>query len=277
MDVSGYEFLIGAIFVVFHTMGRFNTPETSRSGTTAAQYYLAEICYVVFFVIAYWFLARSPDLLRQFGITITDKAEGFASPFLAALCLTLLLPNIPVLSEMDRRARHRLHQIAAIPSEARRLSRTLQSCLWTVSAENRHEVKAALLTMGVQPGHISFNPPAADAPAYPRYLWTKVSALMRRLNTWERDADFGSFLTEFPGEHERLRRRYRRLQGRASGALGPKPVRPYAETRRRQGVRAAEPGPPPLEFFPHFVTVWIAGIERGRSVCDERRGSAEEV
>ena len=224
MDLSGYEFLIGAIFVVFHTMGRFNTPKTSRSGTTAGQYYVAETCYVVFFVILYWILARSPDVLSQLGVPITEKAGGFASPFLAALCLTLLLPNIPVLSEMDRRARHWLHQIAAIPSEARRLSRTLQSCAWTISEEERPRVRLDLLGMQVQPKHVCFDSPATNAPTYPRYLWTKVSALMRELNTWRNDTNFGSFLTEFKDEHERLQRRYQGLQQHAHEALAGVPA-----------------------------------------------------
>ena len=214
-----YELLIGAVFVVFHAIGRFNTPETSRSGTTAARFHLAETCYVVFFVMAYWFLARSPDLLVKIVGDIPDEAHGFTSPFLAALCLTLLLPNIPVLSDMDRRARNRLHKIAAIPSEARRLSRLLQHCPWTVSKGDRQAMEATLLAMGMQPGQISFNSPTPVAPTYSRYLWTKVSALMSQLTIWEREADFGSFVTEFRDDHERVQRRYRRLQGRSTGAL----------------------------------------------------------
>src|SRR5688572_3171017 len=123
------DLFLGAVFVLFYAANRFNTPATNRSSTTAVRYYLSLFCYCVVGLVAYISFVKFPHLLAFLmqgnDAVVEPWAKQLSSPLLVALLLTVLLPKLPLLSDLDNWVRKQLQEIAEIPFEARRLGAQL--------------------------------------------------------------------------------------------------------------------------------------------------------
>jgi hypothetical protein len=190
--------------------GRFNTPHTNRSSTTALRYYTAFFCYLLVGMGLYVALLSFGPLLE--GIK-TEAAffgelrkELSSAPF-AALLLTVLLPKIPLLAEGDAWIREHLQRMGAIPYEARRLASELQKSRFSFSPRLREEVTARLVSEGFQADDLLFE----ESPGL-GYVWTRTSALMVLIEEWEGDRKFTGFLDQFASEYNALKESYRRLK-----------------------------------------------------------------
>lgn len=123
---------------------------------------------------------------------------------LGALLLTVLLPKVPVLSAVDEWFRTRLQAMAAIPHEVRRIAAKLRRAPFRIeNASARQALTAALVDKGFERADLLF-----DGGPTPEASWTKLSALMQRLDAWDADSHFTTFALTCPGELAALRRRY---------------------------------------------------------------------
>jgi hypothetical protein len=221
------QIVLSAIAIVVFAVERFNTPPAdpragivpyriSRSTTTAASYYTAVSLYGAIAVAVFAFLLLSPkglDLLAQMGPGVFSTIPTWArqSPeLLVALILTVLLPKIPILSDMDEWFRTRLQRMAAIPHEVRRLSAQIRRAPFLVDSDGRQIVLNALVAHGFDPADVRF-----EEGSTPHDQWTKLSLLMHELDDWDADARFTSYVLTYPNEFNALKRRYDALLFRA--------------------------------------------------------------
>ncbi len=135
------DMLLCGLLVAVFSLNRFNSlqdrefPPPSRSTTTAIRYHMAQALYVLFSVALLVAFAVSPQLLRLFQFDpskMPEQVKNLPSSYVAALLLTSLLPNVPLLGRVDGWIRERLYAAALIPSEARRLKRQLMGVRFIV-------------------------------------------------------------------------------------------------------------------------------------------------
>jgi hypothetical protein len=204
------DLMLGAVFVVFYAAGRFNTPRTNRSSTTAGRYFAALICYVLVGLVFYATLVHFPHLfafaLQGDEAAVTPWAKELSRPLLVALLLTVLLPKLPFLNDLDNWIRKCLQDMAAIPYEVRRLSAQLRKGNLEVPDELQAEVRQKLENSGFSSRDICF-----DGSPTPVRLWTRLAVLLAKLEDWESDRKMAGYLATCPDEMERLRKRYEQL------------------------------------------------------------------
>jgi len=204
------DLTLGAVFVVFYAASRFNTPRTNRSSTTAGRYFAGLFCYVLVGLAFYATLAHFPHLLA-FALQGNEApsapwAKELSRPLLVALLLTVLLPKLPFLSELDNWIRKRLQDMAAIPYEVRRLSAQLRKGNLDVPEELQAEVRQKLENNGFSVKDINF-----EAGRTPVQLWTRLAVLLAKLEDWESDRKMAGYLATCPDEMDRLRKRFEQL------------------------------------------------------------------
>lgn len=214
MTGSIIDFVLGTFLVGLYATDRFNTPASNRSSTTAARYYTAAALYLgvatgVYALLLFGF----PQLANQWAPTVIEGlpwAKDLSAPLLVALLLTVSLPRVPILSNIDEWIRKNLQHMAAIPYEVRRLSAALRKAPFHVPAERQEEIRSGMLEEGFQAADILF----LEGPA-PQSLWTKVTALMKSQEDWESHPRFSGFVASFSTELEALRTRYKHLTPKA--------------------------------------------------------------
>jgi hypothetical protein len=122
------EWIIGGLLVLLYAHGRFHTPKTIVGSTTLYRYYLAAVLYYAATLLLFGFLAvlvsSSPQILAALqvggeGEAVSESLRGVSSPILAALLMTALLPNFPVLSRMDAWMLQLFQDLGNIPLEVR--------------------------------------------------------------------------------------------------------------------------------------------------------------
>jgi hypothetical protein len=221
------ESLIGAAFVVFYAFERFGKPPAepggravtyhSRATTTAAAYYSAVVLYCGAGLTVYAALLLYPSLLDKLGHLTPDLVELVPevlrqSPAVVlALLLTVLTPKVPVLAGVDAFLRTRLQHMAAIPHEVRRLAAELRRAPFRPPDETeQRELVATLVGEGFDAGDLRF-----DGGTSPQALWTRLAALVRRLEVWDADSHLQEYFLSCPGELAALRERYEEILPKA--------------------------------------------------------------
>lgn len=207
------EMIVGAAFIVLYSYSRFNTPPTTRASTTAFRYHFGATLYTFTILAIYCLLASVRPLATEFsGEEVSPNLLlELSDPLLAALLLTVLLPNTPWLSEIDSILRKKAQKVAAIPFEVRRLSQELRRLPLDFPEAVRQQTRAELSRQGIEEADLLFD--TSDAP---QHVWTRISALMTSLNAWETDSRFVSFAVRFSAEWDAVRRDYRRLSSQAA-------------------------------------------------------------
>jgi hypothetical protein len=216
--ITHLEYLIGGVFVIMYAASRFNTPVTNRSTTTWLRYHLAASMYlgvglVLFALLAAYhpFQTALKHLLPTLGDELAAKMAGQISPpLLAALCLTVLLPKVPYLSDVDAWIRQELQHMAAIPFEARRVSAELRRAAFTVPDDIRARVSEDLLAGDFRKEDLAFE----ESPSV-QHLWTKIAVLVRHLDGLEADHRFAAFMAGYAAELASIRATYAMLSPKA--------------------------------------------------------------
>jgi hypothetical protein len=213
MGKETVELVIGAVFVIIHTYSHFNSPPSNRGSTTALRYHTAALTYCFIYLVFYYSFTKYPGLLHPLAI---DQVGGSADmlkavkdlppALVAALVFTVLLNRIPLLSGADAWLRNRLQRYAEIPNEARRLAKQMLKAGFDMPAADREQIKENLLSAGFKEADILFDE-SGDA----RYLWTRISVLMAKLESWGEDRKYSGYICENAGAYQALENRYERL------------------------------------------------------------------
>ncbi len=211
------ELLFGSLLIVIYATQRFNNPPAIRSSTTAGRYYASVTTYLLIYLATFYVCTKYPKLLEFFAIDTTDlNAHGVSSNqsniILGALLLSLLVPRIPIISEVDKRLRRFLHRLAAIPYEAIRLSSEIQSSRYEVPPQLQDALYSELENQGFEQDKID-----VDDSVMAR--WISIVSLMVQLEDWKRSRQFSSFIEERSGQFDRLTEHYARLAKSALNAV----------------------------------------------------------
>jgi hypothetical protein len=214
MEHKGLDLAVGAVFVLFYTAHRFNTPSTNRSSTTAARYFLALGAYCIVGLGVYLALVQFPHLVTFLAQGETDDVPEYAktlsSPLLVALLTTVLLPKVPLLSGLDAWVCKQLQEMAAIPHEVRRLSAALRKQPFAISEEVQAAVRTKLQNEGFDPRDVRF-----DQGQGPAQIWSLTTALLTELEDWEGDRRMTCCFQEFGDTLEKIEARHAALVGKA--------------------------------------------------------------
>src|ERR1051325_6265690 len=208
------DLLIGVAFILFYSSNRFNTPNTNRCSTTAGRYYVALVLYCLAGLLFYLALVHFPNLVTFFvqgeGGVVPDWAKELTTPLLVTLLLTVLLPKLPLLSQIDSWIYKELQYMAAIPYEVRRLSAELRKAQSLVSDEDQDLLREELGKGGFSPEEILFKPEQV-----PAHLWVRLGILFVKIDDWRSDRKMSRYLQDFPAELDNLRKRYNQLLPKA--------------------------------------------------------------
>lgn len=203
--------LLGGLLIFIYATERFNTPRTIRASTTAGRYYSAATIYLLIYLVTFFLFSKYPHLLKLL-ISDTEAQQHLAkmddsnTPILVAIIFSLLVPKIPLISELDTRLRAFLHRLASIPYEAIRMSKEVQGMRFaipdTIAEELRHEMEER--NFPVQAG------PADKTDPIVRN-WMNIATLVIQLRRWEQSDMFAAFMQERSGQLQRINERYLRL------------------------------------------------------------------
>jgi len=214
---------VGLLFVLFQAGRRFNTPSTNRSSTTAGRYYMALGVYWAAAGTTYLGLSEFPHLIRFLTAdfvgagqapAVLAAAERLSSPLFAALLMTVLLPNLPLLSGIDRWIFRELQGVAAIPYEVRRLSAELRGLPCSLPADVREEIGERLDSEGIAGGDVRF-----EGGAAPQQAWTSLTGLFILVERWEKDRRMAAYVEEYAEALATLRARRQALIPKARGCF----------------------------------------------------------
>ncbi len=205
---------IGIFFVVFYSVQRFNTPPTNRSSTTFGRYFLALFPYCLSAVAMYLVLVLggTPALVQFLtgNAVLDDLKEALSHPLAMALLLTVALPKVPLLADLDRWTLRQLQGFAAIPFEVRRLTAVLCKKAFTVPEDVQVTVMRRLQNEGFDERDIRFTgeqTPARD--------WTVLTALLMRIDDWRCDRRMAGYFLEYGDVLQGLRDRHAALMPKA--------------------------------------------------------------
>ena len=208
------DVFLGAVFVLFYAGTRFNTPATNRSSTTAGRYYVGLLLYCLVGICLYITLVTFPNLLNftMYGQQIGGDAatSKISLPLFVALLLTVLLPKIPLLSSADKWVCTQLQNMAAIPWEVLRLSAELRKFKLEFSPGEQAVVQQILESDGFDPKDIIF-----ELTETARSDWTRVTALLQKVEDWGTDRRMASYLLTSSSDLEKLHDRHQALSLKA--------------------------------------------------------------
>lgn len=191
--------LMGLAFVLFTAAGRFNTPSTNRSSTTAFRYHMAQLAYLLIAALSYFLLVNAFPLMKQL-ISLPGEAGGSdgldflatLDPALAvALALSTLIDRIPIINQLDAKLIKTMHYVAAIPFEVRQLMTKLATQAETLPVAWAADVLPDLPLQALE----QFDK-VPEGPQL-RQQWQHCSMLLQTLKNWEQQRRFAGFFYEF--------------------------------------------------------------------------------
>jgi len=214
------DLIICSALVWIYAINRFNTiqddefPPPSRSTTTASRYFLAQAAYVLVSIAILLGLTLSPNLLQLAQIdstTLPDQVQNLPAIYVAALFLTIFLPNVPYLGQLDGTIRRWLYNTASIPTEARFLKAKLTKAKFQVPPDRIREVGRQLGALAVPALAQSIE----DNDC--RSCLTKIAAVLEGMEQGEGREGLAVFIARYPAQFVALSARYKDLVG----ATGP--------------------------------------------------------
>ena len=109
---DNFEWYLGTLLILIYARGRFDRPKANRVSTTRMRFYGAATAqsarrYISAVRTACWAAFHLPDLLSALHIGAPGENPlgelKLSGPLIAALALTVLLPNFPVIAQIDER------------------------------------------------------------------------------------------------------------------------------------------------------------------------------
>ncbi|MGA0612067.1 hypothetical protein [Caldimonas sp. KR1-144] len=204
------QWLVGAAAVTAYAWGRFQKPSQPRPTTTFWRYWSAACGYVVAMLALYVMLGGAlisldlksiAPLVEPLVGALPAEVGALPGPLLAALMLTSLLPDVPLLSVVDERIKRWFWRVGNIPIEARVLGAQLRNASFDLPAGSREAVQSRLAAHGAALEWL-------DAPAASvRARWARCLALLALIERWESVHDYARFADQHREELAGLRER----------------------------------------------------------------------
>lgn len=199
--------MIGSIAVVLFAIERFHTPYINRYSTTATNFYTGAVLYSVSYLGAFFLLAMYPSLLTEMlGDQYANSQFGqLPQELVAALALTVLLPNLPGIRNFDMKFKQAVFELVNVPREVRLIVDQLASSEFRVPQVQQATVRQHLLDLGFAEADICFE----DAD-HGGYQLTKISYLLDQLESWRSSGQYRNFSLMFTDKIDTLRRAFQK-------------------------------------------------------------------
>jgi hypothetical protein len=185
---------ICAVIVALYAWERYNTPETNRLSTTRTLFLFTGAGYVVASLTLFLLLREvvlGPDVLPYLGLEAAQKfiADYFPPSALAALLLTTLLPNTPIVSGADKWLLRRFQTWGRIPQGVRNLADKLTPDALQLGADDIAQLRRWIDTDGDVPDELA-KIISADPPDSPRGSLARALRLHLELQKLEAAAPY---------------------------------------------------------------------------------------
>ncbi|MBP0593800.1 hypothetical protein J8I87_29760 [Paraburkholderia sp. LEh10] len=213
------QWLFGGAVVCFYAFRRFESPGPTRATTTFWQYWLAKTGYAGSMLLLFIVLGGAgTDLPRQIldflqisaAIKMADQPPG---PLLAALILTSLLPNAPLLQRFDELIKVWFQRVGNIPFEVRELSQRLKDSIFRPSKDRLLRMCSDIKEAGIDPEWL-------DAPQGSlAQIWACTAALYMTIKTGAMPKGFLRFADSRKDVRAEIDRRFESLQSVEPGVL----------------------------------------------------------
>ena len=198
--------IIGALFVIFYSWGRFNDPGTIRSSTTQARYFYSNLSYTLVYLCIFAILMKYADVVNViFGgdPELQNEFNDLPHALVAALLLTGFLQRIPYLQQLDKWLRDNLQRLASIPFEVRRLTKQLINADFDIDPNVQEIVYKHLRQEGLFCDSINFKDSSESC-----WLWNKASILMYELSLWEQKTRMTKFMISKAMDYKDIKVKY---------------------------------------------------------------------
>ncbi|HLT01162.1 MAG TPA: hypothetical protein VK001_03245, partial [Geminicoccaceae bacterium] len=219
---DNFEWYLGTGLIVIYAWGRFNRPRINRFSTTRMRFYGASTAYCaatfLLYVLIAGLLSDSPDLLG--ALQIGAAGDGvlqqmkLSGPLVAALALTVLLPNFPVIAQIDERLLQFFKMIGNIPLEAILQSEQLYRSDVRVPADLHADLRAfvrnRLELSGIAEEDLAF-----DGRSSPQGYWTVLLSLTLQIEAWRGSRTYLSVFSHLEEEYAAIQARFKKVTGSA--------------------------------------------------------------
>jgi hypothetical protein len=164
--------------VAFYAWERYNTPDTNRVSTTRSLFLFTGAGYVSMSLALFLLLsiALAPEVLLLPVLEGLKKilAQYSAPPVTAAVLLTILLPNTPIVSSADKWLIERFQRWGRIPQGVQNLADNLTPKALQLQAANLRELQEWIAADGEVPDDlaklVSIDPPESSRGSLARVL-----------------------------------------------------------------------------------------------------------
>jgi hypothetical protein len=214
--MNEWDWYIGAGLILIYASGRFNRPKINRVSTTRLRFYGAATAYCVATFLLYVLLAgplsdstHLPTFLQigAAGENPLDKLN-LSGPLVAAVALTVLLPNFPIIAQIDERLLQFFKVLGNIPLEAILQSEQLYRSEVRVPADMRAELQAyvrdRLELSGITEDDLAFE----DGRDSPQGYWTVLLSLILQIEAWHGRRTYVGVFNDLQEEYAQIQMRF---------------------------------------------------------------------
>ena len=183
------------------------------------RFYSAATAYCVatflLYVLLAGLLSDSPDLAAalQIGAAGENPLDQLklSGPLVAALALTVLLPNFPVIAQLDERLLQFFKMLGNIPLEAILQSEQLYRSDVRVPTDMRAELQAyvrnRLELSGITEDHLAFE----DGRDSPQGYWTVLLSLILQIDAWHGSRTYVGVFNDLQEEYAHIQTRFEKV------------------------------------------------------------------
>lgn len=220
------DWLVGAFFIVLYSYKRYGGSAAVRTSTTRQRFYGFYLMYLATLLVAYAYLIVAlqsfPHLLVKY-VPLIGSANlplktlladsSMTAPVLAALMLTVLLPNIKALSALDKRILEFFWDKGQMPVSIANQAERLCRADYHIPAHLKKEIESQAKDLGIRPSDLEFNP-----TEHANYRWTKLCSIILSIEALyaEKSSNYAHYLKGNREEFEDIRAGFIALSAHAA-------------------------------------------------------------
>lgn len=201
-----------ALVVALYAMQRYDTPETNRLSTTRRLFLASGAGYVAASLLVYALLTGvvlKPGMLQLFGFQEVTKllAQYTAPPVLAAVVLTTLLPQAPVLKRVDAVLLEWFQKLGRIPSGVSHLADALTLERITLTGSDLDLSRDWITREGDVPNDLATRL-ATDSPTTTQGRFTALLVMHRSIEALGAELSYKPYFKKHAEAWRQLRNRF---------------------------------------------------------------------